>query len=34
MGNFGYAIGLGVVLLIVACAVFLFMRWLQERELL
>ncbi len=34
MGHFGYAIGLGVVLLAVACGVFLFMRWLQERELL
>ena len=34
MGHFEYAVGLGVVLLIVACGVFLFMRWLQERELL
>ncbi|MBC7107894.1 MAG: ABC transporter permease [Methanomassiliicoccales archaeon] len=34
MGHFEYAVGLGVVLLIVACGVFLFMRWLQEREML
>lgn len=33
-GDFGYAIGLGIVLLVVACGVFLFMRWLQEREML
>ncbi|MBM4237527.1 MAG: ABC transporter permease subunit [Euryarchaeota archaeon] len=34
MGHFEFAIGLGVVLLMVACGVFLFMRWLQEREML
>jgi tungstate transport system permease protein len=34
MGHFEYAVGLGVVLLIVACGVFLFMRWIQEREML
>jgi len=34
MGHFEYAVGLGVVLLIVACGIFLFMRWIQEREML
>jgi len=32
MGKFDYAIGLGVVLLSVAMAVFLFLRLLQEKE--
>jgi len=34
MGHFGYALGLGVVLIIVAGAVFMFLRYLQEKELL
>jgi tungstate transport system permease protein len=34
MGNFEWAIGLGIVLLSVAMAVFFFLRLLQERELL
>ncbi len=34
MGHFDYAVGLGVVLLAVALGVFLFMRLLQEKELL
>ncbi|MEM2943239.1 MAG: ABC transporter permease [Methanomassiliicoccales archaeon] len=34
MGHFEYAVGLGVVLMIVACGVFLLMRWIQEREML
>jgi tungstate transport system permease protein len=34
MGNFGWAIALGAVLLAVAMAVFFFLRLLQEKELL
>ncbi len=34
MGHFGYALGLGVVLIIVAGTVFVFLRYLQEKELL
>lgn len=34
MGEFGYAIGLGIVLLAVAMAVFFFLKILQEKELL
>ncbi len=34
MGRFDYALGLGLVLLAVALGVFLFMRLLQEKELL
>lgn len=34
MGHFGYALGLGVVLITVAGAVFMFLRYLQEKELL
>lgn len=34
MGEFDYAVGLGLVLIAVALAVFFFMRLLQERELL
>lgn len=34
MGHFDYAVGLGIVLLAVALGVFLFMRLLQEKELL
>ena len=34
IGNFGWAIALGVVLLSVAMAVFFFLRLLQEKELL
>jgi tungstate transport system permease protein len=34
MGEFEWAIGLGIVLLSVAMAVFLFLRLLQEREML
>jgi len=34
MGHFGYALGLGVVLIVVAGAVFMFLRYLQEKELL
>jgi len=34
MGHFGYALGLGVVLIMVAGAVFMFLRYLQEKELL
>ena len=33
-GEFGYALGLGAVLIMVAMAVFVFLRWIQERELL
>lgn len=34
MGEFGYALALGVVLIMVAGAVFMFLRYLQEKELL
>ncbi len=34
LGKFDYAVGLGVVLLGVAMAVFLFLRYIQEKELL
>ncbi|MCX6657739.1 MAG: ABC transporter permease [Euryarchaeota archaeon] len=34
MGRFDYAIGLGIVLIAVAMAVFFFLRLLQEKELL
>lgn len=33
-GDFGYAVGLGVVLITVAMVVFLFLRLLQEKEIL
>ncbi len=34
LGRFEYAVGLGIVLLGVAMAVFLFLRYLQEKEML
>ena len=34
LGKFDYAVGLGVVLLAVAMVVFLFLRWIQEKEML
>ncbi len=34
LGRFDYAVGLGVVLLSVAMVVFLFLRYLQEKEIL
>ena len=34
LGRFDYAVGLGLVLLAVAMSVFLFLRYLQEKELL
>jgi len=34
MGRFDYALGLGLVLIVVAMAVFFFLRLLQEKELL
>jgi tungstate transport system permease protein len=34
MGRFDYALGLGIVLIAVAMAVFFFLRLLQEKELL
>jgi len=33
-GHLGFALGLGVVLILVAAAVFIFLRYLQEKELL
>lgn len=33
-GEFGYALGLGAVLIMVAMVVFVFLRWIQEREML
>jgi len=34
LGRFDYAVGLGIVLLSVAMLVFLFLRYLQEKEIL
>jgi len=34
LGKFDYAVGLGIILLGVAMAVFLFLRYLQEKEIL
>ncbi len=34
LGKFDYAVGLGIILLAVAMAVFFFLRWVQEKEIL